>query len=183
MKGPGPLIKIMKTLIALFLTSLSLYAEDVFPPAWRTSPTYVSFPTSSIVSGPVTVYQGAFSTGWRSSILMRANVWDLGRTGSCSIALPAASCLRVQVTYWCDGRLYGDPLLNGFAPVASVMVQPFAMGGWVTAYWDMGATSAGSVATIAATYPQGYVLSDLVIDWLPPLDELRAVAFSTTERE
>src|SRR4051812_2309572 len=124
----------MKTLLAFLLLALTAFAEDALPPAWRgdlnVQTVRICFTSAENPSQGVTLNVGPFATGFRTSILARSNVWDLGKGGTVTLTIPPCVRARVQATYWFDGWLYNSPFLNGSLPLASASVQPFAMGAW-----------------------------------------------------
>jgi len=161
----------MKTLLTLFLFSFSLCAEDALPPAWRGQPNtttlHIAFPDASNPAQGVTLHVGGFATGWRESILMRANVWDLGQAGYVTISIPAnAVRVRLQATYWTDVQIYdGVPVLSNGSPILNtVSVQPWFIGAWVDSAWEWTQNAGPVLVDLGVAYPKGFVLSDLVID-------------------
>jgi len=161
----------MKTILALFLLSISVLAEDALPPSWRGQPNtatlHIMFPDASNPTQGVVLHQGGFATGWRESILMRANVWDLGQAGYVTISIRAnAVRVRFQATYWTDIQIYnGVPVLgNGSAILDTVEVQPWFIGAWVDSAWEWTQDAGPVLVDLGVAYPKGFVLSDLVID-------------------
>jgi len=161
----------MKTILALFLLSLSAFSEDALPPAWRGQPNtttiHIAFPDASNPAQGVMMHAGGFATGWRESILMRANVWDLGQAGSVTIAIPVnAVRVRLQATYWTDVQIYnGVPVLsNATGILNTIEVQPWFIGAWVDSAWEWTQTAGVVLVDLGVAHPKGFVLSDLVID-------------------
>jgi len=161
----------MKTILALFLLSVSAFAEDALPPAWRGQPNTatlrIAFPDASNPAQGVTMHAGGFATGWRESILMRANVWDLGQAGYVTISIPVSAVqVRLQATYWTDIQIYdGVPVLDNGSPMLNtVSVQPWFIGAWVDSAWEWTQNAGPVLVNLGVPYPDGFVLSDLVID-------------------
>jgi hypothetical protein len=164
-------VLILLIITGLFAAICAACSEDALPPVWRGQPNtttlHIAFPDASNPAQGVVLHAGGFATGWRESILMRANVWDLGQAGYITISMPVnAVRVRFQATYWTDIQIYnGVPVLsNGAELLGIVEVQPWFIGAWVDSVWEWAQIAGPVLVDLSVPYPKGFVLSDLVID-------------------
>jgi hypothetical protein len=167
-------------------------ADDSFPPCWRGSPGTTfqnwSFAASNNPAPPeqfnnpggtpqTTFTIGTAGTGWRSVALARTNVWDLGRAGAASVAIPNASggsnswkYVQVQVTYFEDGGIYVAPAVSipGATLVSSQVTnnQTAFPGAWKTmlTVWQMRPAPANETVALTGSSTKGFLLDQVIVD-------------------
>ena len=189
-----PIWNLRSVVLAVIVSlSASAQADDSSPPCWRggSNTTYQSwvFTASNnpavpeVLTNPngpcsATFTIGAFGKGWlATSFGGKTGLWELGRAGSVSVAVPnfgavatAAKYVQVQVTYFEDAFAYLPPTVTiaGATLVSSQTINNLSAppGLWrtQTTLWQIFPSPASEAITIAGDLVKGLLIDQIIVD-------------------